>query len=461
MASPSTCEGAVVGPAAMCTDDSSAAAATTQMPSASANDILKSISETGKLLQCFQALDNSLYIFLKPENASQEALLQNLQMIAGRPHPKLSQGHEKEVVCVEDLLAAIRTYANQVIKRDVICTQPGEEGLAKARRTMLDPLLELHRVFANASANILSLYHLLHKAMHPGIPAASFFSLSGSSVAIQVAQPAPKKRAPSSNKSKAPAAVADKAQEEPSKPAPKRKSEDESSSGGSKKKRSKPAADEDKKKSKKKSSGEDNKKKKKVVRSASSSSGEEEDQEDEDEYDSNVVDWTSDEEEEEVLEEMYAKRAASLFGLDHDDNKKKDKKSAKKHSSKKKQPEMEEEDEEEQGEPISSQDLEKEMKKVEEMVPAPPPVSKPAFGKLLLGKPAPVTTNGTSKKPVVVDSDFEEEKPKKVKASSSGKDKEISLDLRSLSAKMVADHASRMSCSNGSKNNNKPMEEFF
>ena len=132
------------------------------------NEILRVLSESGKLLRCLQAVDGSVYVLLKPDTASPEQLMEHIHAVNNGKSPFKVVTNPGEVVSTEELLASIKTYANQSVRRDMACTQLGEEAASRIRRTMLDPLLELHRLFANTSSNLLSLYHMLHRATNPG-----------------------------------------------------------------------------------------------------------------------------------------------------------------------------------------------------------------------------------------------------------------------------------------------------
>ena len=105
----------------------------------------KLLNETASYLKCFQSVDSSIYVLPKPETASPEQLLQYLQVINGKTC-KVLPGHEKDAISMEDLISAIRTHANSAVKKDLACTRLGEESAAKIRRTILNPILDLHKV---------------------------------------------------------------------------------------------------------------------------------------------------------------------------------------------------------------------------------------------------------------------------------------------------------------------------
>lgn len=104
------------------------------MATSRANDILKVLADTAHGLRAFQGIDSNVYVLLKPDQASPEQLMQLMQVVnGGKSVHRILPGHEKDVVCMEDLLASIKTYATQAVKRDVACTQLGEEAAAKTR----------------------------------------------------------------------------------------------------------------------------------------------------------------------------------------------------------------------------------------------------------------------------------------------------------------------------------------
>ena len=82
---------------------------------------------------------------------------------------RIAPGHEKDLVGIEDLCSAIKTYANQVVRRDLAGSNSGEEQSLRLRKTIMDPLLDIHRILAGAAASTLTLYHAMHRVSNPGI----------------------------------------------------------------------------------------------------------------------------------------------------------------------------------------------------------------------------------------------------------------------------------------------------
>ncbi len=367
-----------------------------------ANDILKMLAETSKSLKPFQAFDNSVYVMLQ-ENKD---LLQMIQAVAGKPY-RLVSGHEKDVVQFDELMSAIRTHANQVVKKDTPSTSSGEENSSKTRKTILEPLLELHRVLANASCSTLALYHLLNRASNPGIAVPTFFStttlcavgpapplqpISGKkrqvpdSADAAAVKPTKKRKKPSASPKKEVAATVDDTEND---------SEEEEECVVKKSKSASAEMDEKKKKKKKKRQADevpiaqkkkDKKDKKKRSKKKDSCSGSEDDSEDS-EFESS----------------KFAKKAASLLTSSDDD-------------------ENGDETEEDDDDQITSKDIQDALNEVN---------GKASFAK-----------------------QFNEDQKKKKKAKSAGKKAAnngasssssqgqswVDLDLRSLSAKMVAEH---------------------
>jgi hypothetical protein len=126
-------------PTATTTKQSSSSASSA---SATANELLKCLAETSQHLRCMQAVDNALYLQLNSaldimqmiqvqysslflSLSCSDILLYGLifqiiylQLTASTSSSAkghhISPGHEKDLVCIEDLCNSIKTYTNQV-----------------------------------------------------------------------------------------------------------------------------------------------------------------------------------------------------------------------------------------------------------------------------------------------------------------------------------------------------------
>lgn len=139
------------------------AAAATQ----AANELLRLLGDTAKHLACIQQhMDGGTFLVF--QGGVELAHILQVGSSSNNNKPSIAPGHERDAVCIEDLCACIRTYAAQVVKRDLTGAASGEEQSMKLRKAIMDPLLETHRVLATASASVLALYHAMHRISSPG-----------------------------------------------------------------------------------------------------------------------------------------------------------------------------------------------------------------------------------------------------------------------------------------------------
>ena len=80
---------------------------------AAANELLRLLGDTSKQLSCIQSHDGSTFFLFDSGKVdlAQVLQLQNPGVASGG---RIAPGHEKDAVCVEDICAAVRTYAMQV-----------------------------------------------------------------------------------------------------------------------------------------------------------------------------------------------------------------------------------------------------------------------------------------------------------------------------------------------------------